>query len=359
MRRFNCRNPYIITIDDDVDQIASRLEIEIKDQTGTIVKTHEISKTMFSPTQVANYYNISPYAYDYLNSIDAYMFGCIIFIKTYYTLNTREEIGSTSYNLIATNGYSDYLEPNYFEDNDLFILQKEFAKGLNYKRKAEEIITNSPTIDVIVDMDVITKFQIKYSNDGVNEIIDDYTITGDIEFYRINLTNSDGNYRDYNTFEILANDTSIYKIQLNNLCEPKYNVNTLKFINRYGGLQYITLFKNSTQTLEVKSSDYNTNTFTTYPNYNTDLGQKRIFNKNGTYTIKCNTGWVYEIDNDDIQDVMLSENLLLTYWDNGVEKTNAVTLKNTTQLMKNSVTDKMINYEFEFEVASSVINNVV
>lgn len=359
MRRFNCRSPYIITVDDDVDQIASRIEIEIKDQTGTIVKTHEISKTMFSPTQTANYYNISPYAYDYLNSIDADMFGCIIFVKTYYTLNTREEIGSTSYNLIATNGASDYLEPNYFEDNDVFILQKEFTKGLNYKRKAEEIITNSPTIDVIVDMDVIDKFQIKYSNDGANEIIDDYTITGDIEFYRINLTNTNSNYRDYNTFEIISDNISIYKIQLNNVCEPKYNVNTLKFINRYGGLQYLTLFKNSTQTLEVKSSDYNTNTFTTYPTYNTDLGQKRIFNKNGTYTVKCNTGWVYEIDNDDIQDVMLSENLLLTYWDNGVEKTNAVTLKNTTQLMKNSVTDKMINYEFEFEVASSVINNVV
>ena len=359
MRRFNCRSPYIITIDEDVDQIASRIEIEIKDQTGTLVNTYNISKTMFSPTQTANYYNISPYAYDYLNSIDVDMFASIVSIKTYYTLSNKEEYTGTSYSLIATNGYSDYLEPNYFDDNDIFILQKEFVKGLNYKRKAQEDITNAPTIDVIVDTDAFDKFQIRYSLDGANEIIEDYTITDEIEFYRINLTNINENYRDYNTFEILANDVSIYKIQLNNLCEPKYNVNTLKFINRYGGLQYLTLFKNSTQTLEVKSSDYNTNTFTTYPTYNTDLGQKRIFNKNGTYTIKCNTGWVYEIDNDDIQDVMLSENLLLTYWDNGVEKTNAVTLKNTTQLMKNSVTDKMINYEFEFEVASNVINNVV
>jgi hypothetical protein len=359
MERFNCRSPYIITIDDDVDQIASRMEIEIKDHNNNIINTYEISKTMFSPTQTANYYNISPYAYDYLNSIDFDMFGCIIFIKTYYTLSTKEEIGSTSYNLIATNGYSDYLNPNYSETANIFILQKEFVKGLNYKRKAEEDITNSPTIDVIVDTDNVESFNVKYSNDGTNEIFENYTLTGDLEFYRINLTNTDGNYRDYNTFEIYVNESSIYKIQLNNLCEPKYNVNTLKFINRYGGLQYLTLFKNSSQTLEVKSSDYNTNTFTTYPSYNTDLGQKRIFNKNGTYTIKCNTGWVYEIDNDDIQDVMLSENLLLTYWDNGIEKTNAVTLKNTTQLMKNSVTDKMINYEFEFEVASNVINNVV
>jgi hypothetical protein len=359
MERFNCRSPYIITIDDDVDQIASRMEIEIKDQTNTLVNTYEISKTMFSPTQTANYYNISPYAYDYLNSVDADMFGCIIFIKTYYTLSTKEEIGSTSYNLIATNGYSDYLEPNYNDNNDIFILQKQFTKGLNYKRKGETDITNSPTIDVIVDTNFITDLSVKYSNDGANEVIETYTPTGNIEFYRINLTNIDSNFSQYNTFDIFCYGFSYYQIQLNNLCEPKYNVNTLRFINRYGSLQYLTLFKNSTQTLEVKSSDYNTNTFTTYPNYNTDLGQKRIFNKNGSYTIKCNTGWVYEIDNDDIQDVMLSENLLLTYFDNGVEKTNAVTLKNTSQLMKNSVTDKMINYEFEFEIASSVINNVV
>jgi len=359
MIRFNCRSPYIITIDDDVDQIASRMEIKIYDQEGTLIKTHDISKTMFSPTQTANYYNISPYAYDYLNSVDADMFGCILDIKTFYILSSREEVGSTPYSFIATNGASDYLNSNYSETDNIFILQKEFVKGLNYKRKDGEDITNSPTIDVIVDTDNIESLNIVYSNDGDNQIVENYTLTGDIEFYRINLTNSDNNYRDYNTFEIYINESSIYKIQLNNLCEPKYNVNTLKFINRYGGLQYLTLFKNSTQTLEVKSSDYNTNTFTTYPSYNTDLGQKRIFNKNGTYTIKCNTGWVYEIDNDDIQDVMLSENLLLTYYDNGVEKTNAVTLKNTTQLMKNSVTDKMINYEFEFEVASSVINNVV
>lgn len=359
MIRFNCRSPYIITIDEDVDQISSRMEIYIRDQNNTIINTHNISKTMFSPTQTENEYNISPYAYDYLNSIDVDKFGTIIDVKTFYTLSTKEEFTGADYVFIATNGYSDYLEPNYSNFDSLFILQKQFTKGLNYTRVDGAGINYTPTIDVIVDTDEITTFNVRYSNNGANEVIETYTPTGDIEFYRINLTNIDADFNSSNTFELYLGDVSIYRIELTNLCEPKYNVNTLRFINRYGGLQYLTLFKNSTQTIEVKSSDYNTNTFTTYPTYNTDLGQKRIFNKNGTYTIKCNTGWVYEIDNDDIQDVMLSENLLLYYYDNGVFKSNAVTLKNTTQLMKNSVTDKMINYEFEFEVASSVINNVV
>ena len=37
----------------------------------------------------------------------------------------------------------------------------------------------------------------------------------------------------------------------------------------------------------------------------------------------------------------------------------AVTLKNTSQLMKTHLNEKVINYEFEFEVASKLINNVV
>jgi len=244
MERFNCRSPYIITIDDDVDQIASRMEIEIKDQTGTLVNTHEISKTMFSPTQTANYYNISPYAYDYLNSVDADMFGCIIFIKTYYTLSTKIEYTGITYSLIATNGYSDYLEPNYNDNNDIFILQKEFTKGLNYKRKGEIDVTNSPTIDVILDTNFITDLSVKYSNDGSNEIILPITITsGDIEFYRFNLTYPDANFSSYNTFEILIGTYSFYKIQLNNLCEPKYNVNTLRFINRMYYFQFYSLLR--------------------------------------------------------------------------------------------------------------------
>jgi hypothetical protein len=118
-------------------------------------------------------------------------------------------------------------------------------------------------------------------------------------------------------------------------------------------------FKNSTQTIEVKGSEYNTNTFNGYPTYDKNLGQKRIYNKNGSKTIKCNSGWITEKENLNIQDIMLSENLLITYDEDGENVTRAVTLKNSSQLMKNHLNEKVINYELEFEIANQLINNVV
>jgi hypothetical protein len=56
---------------------------------------------------------------------------------------------------------------------------------------------------------------------------------------------------------------------------------------------------------------------------------------------------------------MLSENLLLTYDEEGTTVTKAVTLKSSSQLFKTHLNEKVINYELEFEVASSLINNVV
>jgi len=150
----------------------------------------------------------------------------------------------------------------------------------------------------------------------------------------------------------------IYEAQVNPVCEIKYSPFNLKFVNRFGGLQELTLFKNSTQTIEVKGSEYNTNTFTTgYPTYNTTLGQKRIFNKNGVKTIKCNTGWINESQNVNVQDLMLSESLMLTSVDYYIDA--AVVLKTSSMLMKTGLNEKMINYEFDFEIANALINNVV
>ena len=121
----------------------------------------------------------------------------------------------------------------------------------------------------------------------------------------------------------------------------------------------MTFFKNSIQNIESKGSEYNTNTFTTYPIYDASLGQKRVYNKNGSKTIKCNSGWVNEAENENIKDILLSENLLLTYTEEGATVTKAVTLKSSSQLLKTGLNEKVINYELEFEVASQLINNVV
>jgi hypothetical protein len=106
-----------------------------------------------------------------------------------------------------------YCTNNQIHVDDVY---SDIGSGLNYKRKGETDITNSPTIDVIVDTNFITDLSVKYSNDGANEVIETYTPTGNIEFYRFNLTYPDANFSSYNTFEILIGTYSFYKIQLNN-----------------------------------------------------------------------------------------------------------------------------------------------
>ena len=355
MDRFNCRSPYIIEVYGDAEQVGTKIFLEIYSQDDTLLSVQTIEKKMFSPTQRINYYNISPFVYDVLNSLNEDYFGCVVYInKFWYDGTTYTDFEDLI--LVSTNGYSDYLNQNNTQINDAIVLAYSLPV-INYDRSLEY-----PTIDLIIDFrDNDYVYYSRLRNRTYNETT---TLSGSyINFFRIEMTSLASEFDDENYFEIYKQiDESIhiiYQVKLSNLCEAKYNPIKLDFINRLGGKQSMYFFKNSTQTIEVKGSEYNTNTFSTYPTYDTTLGQKRIYNKNGNKNIKCNSGWINEAENINIQDIMLSENLLLTYNEDGEYVTRAVTLKNSSQLFKTHLNEKVINYELEFEVASQLINNVV
>jgi hypothetical protein len=362
MQRFNARSPFIVTVYEDVEQIATRLVLDIYSQLGYLLKTYTLEKKRFSPTQYKNYYNISPYVYDLLNTIDENAFSVVVELTAYYTTNgvdysqTTNDIPAL---LVASNGYSDYNNPNYLQTANFIPLMKEVSYTLNYDRTL-----TYPTADFVFNfIGNSDSYYYKISN-GSTFYTENIPNNGSYNFFRLPLTISGSAYSEKNVFNIFRVDqgepVKIFQLNLVNLCESKYNPIKLDFINRLGGKQSMYFFKNSTQSIEVKSSEYNTNTFDDgYPIYNGFLGQKRIYNKNGTKTIKCNSGWINEVENENIQDIMLSENLLLTYDEEGTTLIKAVTLKSSSQLFKTHLNEKVINYELEFEVASSLINNVV
>jgi len=374
MNIFNCRSPKIIDIDGDSHQTSTELKIEIFDFDDNLLLSKIISKLAFSPDNYINYYNISPFIYDILNTLETSLAAVKVNITPYYYL------GSTIYHLdtfefIGVNGYNNYNTTLLPIIGKYYILYNNFYKNksINYNRNNidgdfEE--KNIPTIDVIFDFNGNhDEYVITYNS---NSYITNITITNNDKYYyaRIPMSIDNAHYENNNSFTISRLDLDeyvpLFSINLFNLCEPKYTPLNLKYINRKGGLQNLTLFKNSTQNIEVKGSEYNTNTFISYPEYNQSLGQKRIFNKNGTKTIKCNTGWIEENEKENILDIMLSENLLLSYYElidySGIQEKlveYAVTLKNSSMLMKTHLNEKVINYELEFEVASALINNVV
>jgi len=70
-------------------------------------------------------------------------------------------------------------------------------------------------------------------------------------------------------------------------------------------------------------------------------GQKQRFNFQGKQKIKCNTGWVDENYSELIQDLLLSQVVLL---DN-----KPAIVKSQSFDIKTNLKDKNINYEIEFE----------
>lgn len=376
MKVFNCRSPYIVSIDNGSTQIATKLEIKLwrVGDTDSSAVTKVIEKTKYSPTQYINYYNISPFVYDYIDIFNnaELNFGWNVYIKKYSDTGTGLEAISDEF-LVAVNGYNAYDNPNYDYTTALAVLN---TSGTTYNATGYDVnyYYNSntiPEIDFIIDFSATANtYNLKYTTtafvDDHYEIYTNeygYSNDGLLRLERQPMVEAPADGEIVKTvFEILEYDgglsTSVYKCTLYANCEQKYNPFALEYVNRLGGKQTMTLFKNSTQTIEVKASDYNTNTFTYgYPMYDEYLGQKRIFNKNGSKTIKCNTGWIREDENINIQDIFLSEMLYLTSADGTIDA--AVTLKNTTQLLKKHLNEKVINYELEFEVASSLINNVV
>lgn len=377
MNIFNCRSPFIIEVTGDPDQTATKIELYIwkVGETAPATPTKVLEKTKYSDTQYTNYYNISPFVYDVINTINETDFAYNVGVLTYYKIDA-DWILAQELQYVSVNGYNSYgTSTTYSYTGDYAILRGSYAPGIpkiDYFFETDTFGSFNPTIDLIFDfVNYNENFKIIYTTtelvDGEYfqyEAIEEYNNSEFIELHRVTMIQSPINGTIINTFfEIQQGSkevgwTTIYEALLTPICEPKYKPLILKYVNSLGGLQEITLFKNSTKTIDVKGSDYNTNTFTAgYPNYDTSLGQKRIFNKNGGTTIKCNTGWISEYQNGDIQDIMLSENLFLTSLDTTIN--NAVTLKNTSQLMKTHLNEKVINYELEFELANKLINNVV
>ena len=85
--------------------------------------------------------------------------------------------------------------------------------------------------------------------------------------------------------------------------------------------------------------------------FNPLQGIKQRFNFQGTQKIKCNTGWVDENYSELIQDLMLSQVVLL---DN-----KPAIVKSQSFDIKTHLKDKNINYEIEFEFNYGLINDVI
>lgn len=343
MNIFFSRLPYLIEVNEDPLQIATKIELFIWELDGIepTTPTHVVERESFSPTQYAGSYNISPFVDDKMKNINRPLF---VKVKTYYKLTTSWIYIDTT-ELISARGYE-----NGSPTLSGYYVLESFADN-RYYLTTDPIINASYTglkINILFDFDTYSELRVRYFND-LNEEIVYYEETG-IKYLTIpKSTYYSGDFAQGNSFELSYYDGENYipfhTDEVIPECEPKFNPYVLTYTNILGGQSQLYLFKKSTISNEYKSSDYNL------------AGSKQVFNLNGVQSLKLNTGWIIEDVVYAIRQMMLSENKSIISSDLLIS--GNVVLKNTSFVEKTNLNDKVINYEFDFEMATPLINNYV
>jgi hypothetical protein len=324
MKKIFIRSPYFIEIDEE-DQTSAKIELFIwnKESTKPSTPTHTLSKNIASSTQTAISWNVANYAKEFIKPVAP----VVVSVPT--------EESDLTWCFMQVISYSNDVEVN---DETFVCLNGYTAYSSGYNQSNSNVVVPlvNPAITFQKSASVVPYVNVFYEI-GEYEIIGEGTLNIDeATMYKIPLTDdlNGDDYFEYNSTEV---------------CEPKYTPITCTYVNRYGGWQYLTFFKANMQSIEATSKEFNM--LPSAVNYNVLQGQRKRFNQQGKQTIKCNTGWVTENYFELIQDLLLSDTVLL---DN-----KPVVVKSQSSEYKTSLKDKNINYEIEFEYSFGLINDVI
>jgi hypothetical protein len=339
MKKIFIRSPYFIEIN-ETGQTGSRVELFFwnKGTTEPANPTYTLSKDIVSTTQRLNSYNISEYAKGFIKPIapinviepteEYFQTWCYCKVKRYKNVSGTYTLLDTE-TFVCLNGYTNYLNGyNQFTDDVVVPLLNVDIKQLH----------NNYINCWIDENEEVESYSWVYGTD-------EFDIDSEGSLYKLPLNYSELNFLYISDPEI---DT-FFNVVAESVCEPVFTPVVCKFINRFGGWQFLTFFKANSSSIEVNSKEYNL--LPSSIDYNPLQGQRRIFNGQGKQKIKCNTGWVDENYSDLIQDLLLSEVVLL---DN-----KPALVKSQSFDIKTHLKDKNINYEIEFEYNYGLINDVI
>ena len=349
------RSPYQVIIN-EANQINTKVELRLWNKGGSrpTNPTYIMSEGIASVTQRQTNYNISPFILEFIDKfklqydVDAVVEAddnewCIGEYKTFYE---REDLDLTLISTVsfcAVNGYSTVEQELNFsptqEDNYLLLANSLIKVYWN---------TTIPYYNFIVK-DIDTEYTAKWYDKADTLLKSETFYTGEDEFfnYAIPLVYDD-------SIRVIIGsekEETVFKVETEEICETKYSIQTMWFVNKLGGWNQFPFFKASYNSIDVKNSNYNL--MQKFVNYDYRKGQTKPFNINGTETIKVNSGWVTEDYFEWIQDMMLSDTIL--YSDDEIP----VTIKTTSMQKRTSINDKNINYTLEFDFANKLINNIV
>jgi hypothetical protein len=273
---------------------------------------------------------------DSLNSNVKY----VKYIATY--TDEVEAVSPIISTLVASDGYGYYLE------------------GINPTKPANNILTSSSLRKVARNGIILFPFV----NDSAIETIDVNTNTATIdETVTITPTNSSNKFIQYLSIDVSESEQAEFisvQTKPNNVTttyeiidECRYNPIQLLFLNKFGVFDSLTLFKKSNETTNVTSDDF-VNNYVSGGTYDTTRHQYQKLNTVGKSTIKINSGYINEKENELYKQLLFSD---LVY----ILKDAAfipVNIANSSIEFKTRVNDNLINYTLDLEFAFNDINNI-
>ena len=350
------RSPYIIDIN-EAGQTGSKVELYLWN-TGSVPASpqYTLSKLIPASNNLQTTYNISPYIREYIshkgfnnnyntnNDYTSTNEYCNVGIRLYKKVGLSTYVFLSGATLLGCDGYG-YYEDLMNPDIGRFFLD-EGTYHYHYDG-VDPDITGSRRAGIIT-MNLESGDYVKYTEIGTGNVdINNITVNGVYDIYRV----YPAAYANGNKVEVFDNgDILLRTYTFLPYDECRYEPVVVDFINRYGGWQREFFFKASNISIGIDSVDYNL-LQSDLVNYSELEGQRAVFNANGREVIKANTGFVTEVFNSSLKQLMLSERILVN---NRPAKLNT----KSTELQKN-INNKMINYQMEFEFANDIINSVV
>jgi hypothetical protein len=352
------RSPYIIEVN-EIGQAGSKIEIFLWNSgSAPIVPQHKLSKPIPSLTKIQTTYNISPYIREFIN----HNTWQTIYNTTTDTPNKqwcnvkvkRYKLAGGVYTLLDTTTYFGFDGYGYYEEGyNINLGQFMLTEGTYYYHYDENATIGATQLDSAghFTLERTGAAWLEWTNlrTGAQTSVGLTPLTGSAikDTFRVYPLW----YADGNKLKVLNSSFgTLAEYVFKPIHECRNEVFVCDFVNKFGAWQREFFFGASNERIESTATTYNL-LQTDLVDYDVREGQRKEFNANGIKSITLNTGIRDESMNEPLQQLMLSERILL----NGLP----VKLRSRQLAKLKMINQKIINYSVEFEYANDIINSVV
>jgi len=354
------RSPFIIEVN-EVGQSGSKVELYIypNGTTPPTSPTYTLQKLIPASNNTQTLYNVSPYlleAINHNNFVNNYATDNALLGTEQYTMVQikRYKLLVTSYVLLDTFTYQAFDGYGYYSEGmNPMQLENYHLNEQNYFYWADA--NNNPSVNPLERAGTFTAYlstgytvQYEQLQTGLTH---SYTIASSnvYNIYRVR----PAYYLTGNILRIKLGSAVVWESTFYPIEECLYEPVVIDFINKFGAWQREFMFKASYESLATTATEFNLMQEFSSPfaSYDPDLNQRQTFNTNGIISYRTNTGWVDETFSNNLQQLLLSERILL----NGMP----VKMKTKEFEKQKNINTKQINYPLEFESSTDLINNVI